>query len=94
MCSWTRCRPPCAHVASRERLSLTQAASDRLARLSGRERDVAAHRQGLSNKEIAREFELSPRTVETYRANVYAKLEADSLAQLIRQYASLLDRGL
>ena len=30
------------HVASRERLSLTQAASDRLARLSGRERDVAA----------------------------------------------------
>ena len=42
MCSWTRCRPPCAHVASRERLSLTQAASDRLARLSGRERDVAA----------------------------------------------------
>ena len=29
-------------VASRERLSLTQAASDRLARLSGRERDVAA----------------------------------------------------
>ena len=62
-----------AHVASRERLSLTQAASDRLARLSGRERDVAARIvQGLSNKEIAREFELSPRTVETYRANVYA----------------------
>lgn len=84
-----------AHVASRERLSLTQAASDRLARLSGRERDVAARIvQGLSNKEIAREFELSPRTVETYRANVYAKLEADSLAQLIRQYASLLDQGL
>ena len=95
MCSWTRCRPPCARVASRERLSLTQAASDRLARLSGRERDVAARIvQGLSNKEIAREFELSPRTVETYRANVYAKLEADSLAQLIRQYASLLDQGL
>ncbi len=80
------------HIASRERQAVTQAAVDRLARLSGRERDVLERIvQGLSNKEIAREFELSPRTVETYRANVFAKLEADSLAQLIRQYASLLD---
>ncbi|BAN48002.1 response regulator transcription factor [Metapseudomonas resinovorans] len=81
-----------SHVASRERQAVTQAATERLARLSGRERDVLVRIvQGLSNKEIAREFELSPRTVETYRANVFAKLEADSLAQLIRQYASLLD---
>ncbi len=80
------------HIASRERQAVTQAASDRLARLSARERDVLERIvQGLSNKEIAREFDLSPRTVETYRANVFAKLEADSLAQLIRQYASLLD---
>ncbi|MBB1627111.1 response regulator transcription factor [Achromobacter sp. UMC71] len=79
------------HIASRERLAVTQAASDRLARLSVREREVLERIvQGLSNKEIAREFDLSPRTVETYRANVFAKLEADSLAQLIRQYASLL----
>ncbi|GLZ88605.1 transcriptional regulatory protein FixJ [Metapseudomonas resinovorans] len=80
------------HIASRERQAVTQAAVDRLARLSGRERDVLERIvQGLSNKEIAREFELSPRTVETYRANVFTKLEADSLAQLIRQFASLLD---
>ncbi|MCY1284378.1 Response regulator protein TmoT [compost metagenome] len=80
------------HVASRERQALTQAAVERLARLSGRERDVLVRIvQGMSNKEIAREFDLSPRTVETYRANVFAKLEADSLAQLIRQYATLLD---
>lgn len=80
------------HIASRERLAVTQAAADRLARLSGREHEVLARIvRGLSNKEIAREFALSPRTVETYRANVFAKLEADSLAQLIRQYASLLD---
>jgi DNA-binding NarL/FixJ family response regulator len=45
----------------------------------------------MSNKEIARELNLSPRTVETYRANVFDKLAADSLAQLIRQYAGLLD---
>jgi len=81
-----------AHIASRERLAVTQAAADRLARLSAREREVLERVvQGLSNKEIAREFDLSPRTVETYRANVFAKLEADSLAQLIRQYATLLD---
>ncbi|MNV67245.1 Transcriptional regulatory protein FixJ [compost metagenome] len=80
------------HIASREKLAVTQAAADRLARLSGREHEVLARIvQGMSNKEIAREFDLSPRTVETYRANVFAKLEADSLAQLIRQYATLLD---
>lgn len=80
------------HIASRERLAVTQAAADRLARLSGREHEVLARIvRGMSNKEIAREFDLSPRTVETYRANVFAKLEAESLAQLIRQYATLLD---
>ena len=80
------------HIASRERLAVTQAAAERLARLSTREHEVFERIvQGLSNKDIAREFDLSPRTVETYRANVFAKLEADSLAQLIRQYATLLD---
>lgn len=81
-----------SHVASRVRQAATQAAAERLARLSGREHDVLVRIvQGMSNKEIAREFDLSPRTVETYRANVFSKLEADSLAQLIRQYAALLD---
>ncbi|WP_336729365.1 response regulator transcription factor [Achromobacter ruhlandii] len=80
------------HIARRERLAVTQAAADRLARLSTREHEVLERIvQGMSNKEIAREFDLSPRTVETYRANVFAKLEADSLAQLIRQYATLLE---
>ena len=80
------------HIARRERLAVTQAAADRLARLSAREHEVLERIvQGLSNKEIARDFDLSPRTVETYRANVFAKLEADSLAQLIRQYATLLE---
>ncbi|PJM87072.1 response regulator transcription factor [Achromobacter ruhlandii] len=80
------------HIARRERLAVTQAAADALARLSTREHEVLERIvQGMSNKEIAREFDLSPRTVETYRANVFAKLEADSLAQLIRQYATLLE---
>ena len=47
--------------------------------------------EGLTNKEIARALGLSPRTVETHRANLFAKLGAESLAQLIRRYAGLVD---
>lgn len=80
------------HIASRERSAITEAARARIERLSARELEVARRVvQGSANKEIAREFELSPRTVETYRANVFAKLEVSSLAQLIRQYALLLE---
>ncbi|MDQ8035425.1 MAG: response regulator [Bordetella sp.] len=80
------------HIASRERAAITEAARARIARLSAREHEVAQRvAQGWANKEIAREFDLSPRTVETYRANVFTKLEVGSLAQLIRQYALLLD---
>ena len=46
---------------------------------------------GLTNKEIGRALEVSPRTVETHRANLFTKLRADSLAQLIRQYATLVE---
>ena len=48
---------------------------------------------GLTNKEIARALALSPSTVETHRANLFGKLERESLAQLIRQYAALVGRG-
>ena len=46
---------------------------------------------GLTNKEIGRALSLSPRTVETHRANLFAKLQAGSLAQLIRHYAALAE---
>lgn len=82
------------HIGSRERQAATLAAREKLARLSGREREVLQRiADGLSNKEIARELTLSPRTVETYRANVFAKLEVDTLAQLIRHYLALLPDG-
>lgn len=80
------------HVSSRERGRVDQAARARFAQLSEREREVLAHIvRGLSNKEIARVLSLSPRTVESHRANIFAKLESDSLAQLIRHYADLVD---
>jgi FixJ family two-component response regulator len=46
---------------------------------------------GLTNKEMGRVLSVSPRTVETHRANLFDKLETESLAQLIRQYAALVD---
>ena len=52
---------------------------------------VALIVEGLTNKEIGRALDLSPRTVETHRANLFAKLQAESLAQLIRRYATLVD---
>jgi len=80
------------HVNSRERTQADQAAHDRYLQLSEREREVLGFIvAGLTNKEIARALALSPRTVETHRANLFGKLECDSLAQLIRRYAALVD---
>jgi two-component system response regulator FixJ len=39
---------------------------------------------GLSNKLIAREYDISPRTIEVYRANVMTKMQAASLSELVR----------
>ena len=83
-----------AHVHSRERLLADREARTRFERLSEREREVfALVIEGLTNKEIARALDLSPRTVETHRANLSEKLAAGSLAQLIRRYASLAQDG-
>ena len=57
----------------------------RVASLTQRERQVM---QGLvtgqSNKTIAREYDISPRTVEVYRANVMTKMQAGNLSELVR----------
>lgn len=79
------------HVHSRERNQADQQARERFAQLSARESEVLGLIvEGLTNKEIGRALSLSPRTVETHRANLFAKLETDSLAQLIRRYAALV----
>jgi FixJ family two-component response regulator len=80
------------HVQSRERHQADRHARARYAQLSEREREVLGLIvAGLTNKEIGRALDVSPRTVETHRANLFAKLEAESLAQLIRHYAALVD---
>ena len=65
--------------------ALTADMAARVASLTQRERQVM---QGLvtgqSNKTIAREYDISPRTVEVYRANVMTKMQADNLSELVR----------
>ena len=57
----------------------------RVATLSPRERQVMEGLiAGLSNKLIARDYDISPRTIEVYRANVMTKMQANSLSELVR----------
>ncbi len=82
------------HVRTRERLAADRGTRERYARLSEREREVLSLViKGQTAKQIARALGLSPRTVETHRANLSAKLETDSLAQLIRRFAVLVDEA-
>ena len=63
----------------------TQDIAARVASLSQRERQVMEGLvAGLSNKMIAREYDISPRTIEVYRANVMTKMQAGSLSELVR----------
>ena len=57
----------------------------RITSLSPRERQVLDGLiAGLSNKLIAREYDISPRTIEVYRANVMTKMQANSISELVR----------
>jgi len=62
-----------------------QEAEARLADLSPRERDVLLGLvAGKINKVIAHDLNISPRTVEVYRANLMAKTGAHSMSELMR----------
>jgi len=65
--------------------AVTLDVSARIAALSPRERQVMDGLiAGLSNKLIAREYDISPRTIEVYRANVMTKMQANNLSELVR----------
>lgn len=68
-------------VAHRQRVE----AKSRIAKLSDRERQVLdLLASGLSNKAIARDLGISPRTVEIHRMKMMGKLGASSSADAIR----------
>jgi FixJ family two-component response regulator len=63
---------------------------ERYARLTARERQVMARVvAGLLNKQIAGELAASERTIKFHRAHVMQKMQADSLADLVRMAARL-----
>lgn len=76
-------------IASLSGLEAERAAREearrRLASLTNRERQVFdALIDGCSNKEIALRLEISPRTVEIFRAKVMTKMQAPNLSTLVR----------
>lgn len=71
-------------VALREELERERQRS-KLDQLTGREREVLVRvAAGRTNREIAEEFGISPRTVETHRERVMAKLRIRTVAGLTR----------
>lgn len=71
----------------------TRSVRERFAQLTPREREVMRlATDGLSNKEIARALDISPRTVENHRARVMEKMKAGNIADLC-QMASLCNEA-
>jgi FixJ family two-component response regulator len=72
-------------MENRARLRHTDRIRERLASLSPREREVLELvTQGKANKMVASDLGVSQRTVEIHRAHVMQKMEASSLAELVR----------
>lgn len=70
---------------TRDQAALAQLAASRMALLTPREKDVLEHLvAGHSNKIIAYELAISPRTVEIHRGHLMEKTQARSLSNLIQ----------
>ena len=75
------------HAARRGRALEREASLERFNRLSSRERQVMAEVvRGRLNKQIAADLDIALQTVKQHRARVMEKMEAASVAELVRAY--------
>ncbi|MBL9162444.1 MAG: response regulator transcription factor [Planctomycetaceae bacterium] len=80
-------------AADRQRHALQSGIGEirgRYATLTAKERDVLSHvAAGEANKIIAKRLDVSLRTVELHRQNIFQKMGADSLAELVRMVVAI-----
>jgi len=80
-------------LAHRERLEMAEL-KQRHTRLTPREREVMAKVvAGLLNKQVAAELGASEKTIKVHRARVMQKMQAESLADLVRMSEKLAEKG-
>lgn len=71
--------------ANREKRQQREQVSELMDRLTARERQVMSMLlRGESTKEVAGRLGLSPKTVDVHRAHILSKMQADSIADLVR----------
>jgi FixJ family two-component response regulator len=81
-------------TANRKQLGELQGLRQRLESLTAREREVLdLVTRGKANKVMAADLGVSQRTIEIHRARVMEKMEANSLAQLVRIMIELEGKG-
>ena len=74
-----------ADVQAREQQSQRQAVIERIELLTRRESEIMELVvAGKANKVIARELEVSSKTVEFHRAHIMSKMQVDSIAGLVQ----------
>ena len=74
-------------AADRETFARRAQIRDRLALLTPREREVMDRVvAGDSNKLIAKQLDISPKTVEVHRSRVMQKMQINSLAELVQMF--------
>lgn len=79
---------------NRKQLRELQGLRQRLESLTAREREVLdLVTRGKANKVMAGDLGVSQRTIEIHRARVMEKMEANSLAQLVRMMIELEGKG-
>lgn len=86
-----------ADMAAREKETDRQSEMQKFERLTIREAEIAnfmiANPSNTASKEIGRELEISPRTVDHHRARILEKMGIKSVAELIDLSNSVADRA-